>query len=121
MVQLNQDNGTVQFSDSTHTARFSVLVVAATGQDASKYLLQEAKQLGITGVKSGPPLSFAKTSWQQVQGSVVQDGVNYSETLLVTMHANRLYSIIQQAPQATYADEDRVIFSTIRSSFQFLL
>jgi predicted nucleic acid-binding Zn-ribbon protein len=121
MVQVDQNNGSAQFSDSTHTARFSITVVAAAGQDPGKYLLQEAKQLAITGEKSGPPLSFAKTSWQQVQGSVVQDGVNYTETLLVTVHANRLYSVIQQAPQATYADEDQVVFSTMRSSFQFLL
>jgi zinc-ribbon domain len=121
MVQVDQNNGSAQFSDSTHTARFSIMVVAATGQNPGKYLQQEAKQLGITGEKFGSPLSFAMTSWQQGQGSVVQDGVNYSETLLVTMHANRLYLVTQQAPQVTYAAEDRVIFSIMRSSFKFLL
>ncbi len=120
-VQLDQNNGTVHFSDSTHTARFSIVVVADNGQDAGQYLLQEAKQLGMTAPKSGPPLSFAKASWQQVQGSVVQDGANYTETLLGITHANRFYSVIQQAPQATYADEDQVIFSTMRSSLRFLL
>ncbi len=120
-VQLNQGNAMANFADSTHTARFSVAVVAASGQDAGQYVLQEAKQLGISGAKPGPSLSFAKESWQQVQGNVVQGGVNYTETLLVTMHANRLYSVVQMAPQATYTDEDQLIFSTVRSSFQFLI
>ena len=120
-VQVDQNNGIAHFSDSTHTARFSIGVVASNGQDASQYLLQEAKQLGMIAPKPGPPLSFAKASWQQVQGSVVQNGANYTEALLMTTHAGRLYSVIQQAPQATYADEDQVIFSTMRSSFKFLL
>ncbi len=120
-VQVDQNNGTAHFSDSTHTARFSIVVVASNGQDAGQYLLQEAKQLGLTAPKPRPPFSFAKASWQQVQGSVVQNGANYTEALLMTTHADRLYSVIQQAPQVTYADEDQVIFSTMRSSFRFLL
>ncbi len=120
-IQVDQNNGTAHFSDSTHTARFSIRVVASNGQDAGQYLLQEAKQLGMTAPKPGPPLSFAKASWQQVQGSIVQNGANYTLALLMTTHADRLYSVIQQAPQATYADEDQVIFSTMRSSFKFLL
>ena len=120
-VQVDQNNGTAHFSDGTHTARFSIGVVASNGQDAGQYLLQEAKQLGMTAPKPGPPLSFAKASWQQVQGSIVQNGANYTVALLMTTHADRLYSVIQQAPQATYADEDQVIFSTMRSSFKFLL
>ena len=120
-VQVDQNNGTAHFSDSTHTARFSIGVVASNGQETSQFLLQEAKQLGLTAPKPGPTLSFAKASWQQVHGSVVQNGANYTEALLMTTYAGRLYSVIQQAPLATYADEDQVIFSTMRSSFKFLL
>ncbi len=119
-VQLNHKSGSALFADSTHTAQFHVVMLAANGQDAGQYLLQEAKQLGVTVPKPRVPLSFGGTTWQQTQGSVVQNGANYTETLLVTVHRNRLYSIIQQAPQATYADEEQVVFSRIRSAFRFL-
>lgn len=119
-VKVDQKHGTVAFADSSHTAQFSVVTAPANGQDAGHYLLQEATQLGMTGAKSGTPLSFAQTTWQQTQGVVQQDGANYTETLLVTTHSNRIISIIQQAPQATYANEEAIIFAGMRSSFRFL-
>ncbi len=119
-VKVDQKHGTVTFADSSHTAQFSVITAPANGQDAGQYLLQEATQLGMTGAKPGTPLSFAQATWQQTQGTVQQDGVNYAKTLLVTAHGNRFISIIQQAPQATYANEEAIIFAGMRSSFQFL-
>ncbi len=120
-VQLNHKSGSVLFADSTHTAQFRIVTLAANGQDVGQYLLQEAKQLGVAVPKPGVPLSFGGATWQQTQGSIVQNGANYTETLLVTVHRNRLYSIIQQAPQATYTDEEQVVFSRIRSAFRFLM
>jgi len=119
-VRVDQKLGTVAFADSSHTAQFSVNAVAANGQTAAQYLLQEATRLGMTGAKPGTPFSFAQATWQQTQGTVQQDGANYTETLLVTAHGDRLISIIQQAPQETYANEEALIFAGMRSSFQFL-
>jgi len=112
-------NKAVHFSDGTD--QFSIVSVAANGQDAGTYLRKEASQLGITGLKLGTPASFAGTSWQQAQGSLLasQTGVTYTETLLVTVHGNRFFTIMQIAPPGTYREEDTTIFSGMRSSFQF--
>ena len=119
-VQVDGKNGTAHFSDSSHTGQFSVIVVPANGQDAGQYLLKQAAQLGFTGSKPGPPLSFAGSTWQQTQGTVQQAGAIYTETLLVTTHGSSLVSIVQQAPQVTYAEEEQAVFAGVRSSFQFL-
>ncbi len=119
-VQVDGKTGTAHFSDSSRTARFSVIVVPANGQDAGQYLLKQAAQLGFTGSKPGPPLSFAGSTWQQTQGTVQQNGANYTETLLVTTHGSSLVSIVQQAPQVIYAEEEQAVFASVRSSFQFL-
>jgi len=119
-VQVDRKNGTAHFSDSSHTAQFSVIIVPANGQDAGQYLLTQAAQLGMTGLKPGPALSFAGSTWQQTQGTVQQAGANYTETLLVTTHGSSLVSIIQQAPQVTYTEEEQTVFAGVRSSFQFL-
>lgn len=117
---VDQSKATAHFYDSSHTDQVTILMGAANGRDVGKYLQQEATQLGITGVKPEPTLSFAGATWQQMQGSVQQRGANYTETLLATVHNNRLYTIMQLAPQATYADEETAVFSSTRSSFQFL-
>lgn len=112
-------NKAVHFSDGTD--QFSIVSVAANGEDAGTYLRKEASQLGITSLKLGTPASFAGTSWQQAQGSLLssQTGVTYTETLLVTVHGNRFFTIMQIAPPGTYREEDTTIFSGMRSSFQF--
>jgi hypothetical protein len=119
-VQVDRENGTAHFSDSSRTAQFSVTVVPANGQDAGQYLLKRVTQLGLTGTKPGPQLSFAGSTWQQTQGAVQQAGANYTEVLLATTHGSHLVSIIQQAPQVIYADEEQAVFAGVRSSFQFL-
>ena len=118
MKQVDQKKA-VRFSDGTD--QFNISTVVANGQDAGKYLQQEASQLGITGLKVGSPLSFAGASWQQAQGSQVQSqpGVTYSETLLVTVHGDHLFTIMQIAPPGTFSEEDKAIFSGMRSAFQF--
>ena len=119
-VQEDRKNGTAHFSDSSHTAQFSVTVAPANGQDAGQYLLKQATQFGLTGTKPGPELSFGGTTWQQTQGAVQQAGANYTEVLLATTHGSQLVLIIQQAPQVIYADEEQAVFASVRSSFQFL-
>ena len=119
-VQVDRKNATAYFSDSSRTAQFSVIVAPANGQDAGQYLLKQAAQLGFTGTKPGPQLSFAGSTWQQAQGTVQQAGANYTDVLLVTTHGSHLVSIIQQAPLVTYADEEQAVFASVRSSFQFL-
>ena len=112
-------NKAVHFTDGTD--QFSVVSVAANGQDAATYLKQEASQLKITGLKTGAPVSFAGTSWQQGQGSSLlsQTGVTYTEALFVATHGDRLFTIMQIAPPGTYSEEDATIFSGMRSFFQF--
>ncbi len=118
-AKVDVGNGTVLFSDSSHTGQVKILVTAANG-DPGQYLSREAAQLGMTGVKQGKELSFAGTSWQQVQGTLEVAGANYTAVLLAAVHSNHIYTIIQMAPQATYADEEHIIFSSMRASFRFL-
>ena len=114
--QVDASKG-LHFSDGTD--QVGITAVATNGQDAGTYLRKEASHLGITGLKLGAPVSFAGTSWQQAQGSLIQTGVTYTETLLVTTHGSQFFTIMQIAPPGTYNEEDATIFSGMRSSFQF--
>ncbi len=118
-AKVDAGNGTVLFSDSSHTGQVKIQVTAANG-DPGQYLSREATQLGMTGVKQGKILSFAGTSWQQVQGTLQVAGANYTAVLLAAVHGDHIYTIIQMAPQATYSDEEHIIFSSMRASFRFL-
>lgn len=118
-AKVDAGNGTVLFSDSSHTGQVKILVAAVNG-NPGQYLSKEAAQLGMTSVKQGKTLSFAGTSWQQVQGSVQVAGANYTAVLFAAVRGNHIYTIIQMAPQGTYADEEQVIFSSMRASFRFL-
>ena len=75
--------------------------------------------LGMTGQRTQPEVSFAGATWQKIQGSVQQSGANYTATLLVTVHREHYYTILQLAPSSTYPLEEQLIFSKMRSSFQF--
>ncbi|GAC1687036.1 MAG: hypothetical protein PVS3B3_08570 [Ktedonobacteraceae bacterium] len=107
------------FSDSSHTAQVTLLVANDTS-DTALYLQQQATKSGMTAIKSLGTSSFGGSSWQQVQGNMLQDGANYTTTMLATVHGNHMYVLTQMAPQNVYADEENVVFSTIRSSFKFL-
>ena len=119
-TQMDAKTGAVHFYDSTHTDQANIVAANANGTNAGQYLQKEAAQLGITALKTRSPASFAGTTWQQAQGTLLQNGANYTETLFVTLHNQRFYTFMQIAPQSTYNDEDRLIFSSMRSTFQFV-
>jgi len=117
---VNNQNGTVNFYDDNHTDQVNITVVATDNQSINQYMSKTVSALGLTGQKTQSALSFAGASWQQVQGSVQQSGANYTVSLLVTMHGGRYYAILQLAPSSTYTLEEQLVFSKMRSSFQFL-
>lgn len=119
-LDVNKQSGTVKFYDANHTDQVNITVVAAGNQSINQYISKTASSLGMNGQKTQAVLSFAGASWQEVQGSVQQSGANYSAMLLVTLRGERYYSILQLAPSSTYALEDQLVFSKMRSSFQFL-
>jgi hypothetical protein len=119
-AEVHAQKGTVSFYDDNHTDQVDIAVIVTGSQNMNQVLSKEAGSLGMTGQKTEASLSFAGASWQQVQGNVQQSGASYTATLLVTMHGGRFYTIVQLAPSSTYTHEDQLVFSTMRSSFQFL-
>ncbi len=119
-AQVDTKNRAVYFYDDNHTDQVNISVVDPGGQSVSQYINKEAASLGMTGQKAGASLSFAGATWQQMQGGVLQSGASYTAILLVTIHNGRYYAILQLAPAPTYAQEDQLIFSNMRSSFQFI-
>jgi hypothetical protein len=120
LAQVDYKQSIVHFHDSTQTGKIDIAVSSgASASDIAQYLQQQASQLGITNVMTGPSRSFANTSWQQVQGNLSQEGVNYSITMLATIHGNRLYLLTQRSPQGTYNEEEALIFSVMRASLHF--
>jgi hypothetical protein len=119
-LQVDRGKATAHFYDSSHTAQVNVVVGFANVGGLDQYMHQQANQLGITGQKNGPLLTFAGASWQQIQGSVSERGASYTETVMVTVHNQHIFTILLLAPQITYAQEDQLVFSSIRSSFQFV-
>lgn len=109
----------VLFADSSRTAQVQVQVSNDTG-DAAAYVQQQAKKNNMTAVKPLGTTSFAGLTWQQIQGSVQQDGAIYTTTMLATTRGNRMYVLTQMAPQSVYADEESVVFSAMRNSLKFL-
>jgi hypothetical protein len=120
IAEVHAQNGTVYFYDNNHTDQVNITVVATSGQSINQYINKVAGSLSMTGQKTRAPLSFARSLWQQVQGNVQQSGATYLATLLVTLHGGRYYAIVELAPSSTYLHEDQLVFSQVRSSFQFL-
>jgi hypothetical protein len=119
-VQVDYKQSIVHFHDSTQTGKVDIAVSSgATASNIVQFLQQQASQLGMTNVTTGPSRSFAGTSWQQVQGKLSQEGVSYSVTMLATVHGNRLYLLTQSSPQSTYNDEEALIFSVMRAGLRF--
>ncbi len=116
---VNKQNGTVSFYDDNHTDQMDITIVAAGNQNMKLYVSKFASLIGITGQRTLPEVLFAGATWQQIQGNVQQSGANYKATLLVTMHGGYYYTIIQLAPASTYPLEEQLVFSKMRSSFQF--
>jgi hypothetical protein len=119
-VRIERRKSTVYFNDSSRTAQVNIAVVKAGNSNLAQYLMQQAKQLEMTATKAGAPVLFAGASWLQQQGNVQQSGATYRATIYATVHKNRLFTIIQMAPVNNYADYDKVIFSSMRSSWQFV-
>lgn len=117
---LNQASSTVHFADSSQTGQVNLSTSAANGSTLSQYLSQQATQLGITNQKAAPAVTFAGTTWQQVQGTISQSGATYTITLYVTSHNNRFYTLACLAPPPVYAGMEHDDFAPLRASFQFM-
>lgn len=116
---VNKKQGSVNFYDTNHTDQVNINVVVTGNQNLTQYVSKMVSSLGITGQKTQPERSFAGASWQQVQGTVQESGASYTATLFATMHGEYFYTILQLAPSSTYPLEEQLVFSKIRSSFQF--
>jgi hypothetical protein len=118
-VDVNKQNGTVSFYDDNHTDQVNITVVVAGYQSIDQYITKTVSSVGITAQRTQPEVSFAGATWQHIQGSIQESGANYTATLLVTMHSEHYYTILQLAPSPTYPLEEQLVFSKMRSSFQF--
>jgi hypothetical protein len=118
-VDVNKQNGTVIFYDDNRTDQVNITVVVAGNQNIDQYIAKMVSSVGITARRTQPAVSFAGATWQQIQGSAQESGANYTATLLVTMHGEHYYTILQLAPSPTYPLEEQLVFSKMRSSFQF--
>jgi hypothetical protein len=117
----NTAKRSVQLADSSQTDLVKILVQAGAGNTISSALQQEAAQLKMTNLQKGlQPVSFAGMSWQQIKGSIFVQGATYSGVVLMANHNNTLFTIVQMAPQTTFAQEDQLVFANMRSSFKFL-
>ena len=118
LYTVSTSQSTVLFHDSSNTAQMTIVSANASDSDISTYLQSQADRAGIATPKTMSPASFAGTTWQGVQGTVQQKGANYTCTIFATVQGNRLLTIIQQAPQTTYDEEDNLVFSQMRTSLK---
>ncbi len=118
-VQLDAQHGAASFFDPNHTDQVNLNTTSKSGLSVDQYIKNTTGQLGMTGQKNLSPLNIAGQAWQQVRGSVLVSGATFTETLLVTTHASRLYALLLMAPASIYADADRLFFAPMRSSFKF--
>lgn len=117
----NTGKRSVQLADSSQTDLVKILELPGAGNNISSALQQEADQLKMTNLEKGlQPVSFAGTSWQQIKGSIFVQGATYSGVVLMANHNNTLFTIVQMAPQSTFAQEDQLVFANMRSTFKFL-
>ena len=97
VVQVNKQDGIVSFYDANHTDQVNITVVVVGNQSINQYMNKTMSSLGMTGQRTQPEVSFAGATWQKIQGSVQQSGANYTATLLVTVHREHYYTILQNA------------------------
>ncbi len=119
-TQLDSAHQTVSFFDANRIDQVNITVTASNSSNIPSFVNKEVTQPGLTAQKNLSPITFAGTSWQQVQGTLLISGATDTETVLVAMHGKQFYTIAQVAPAVTYADADRLFFSILRASFQFL-
>ncbi len=118
-VRIDRKASLVNLHDSSQTAQVAIYVENNNTSNLAQYLQKQVTQMGMTGVKQGPPISFAGALWQQAQGTVQQSGANYTGTIFVTIHGNHLFMFVQQAHQSVYTQEEMLIFVPMRSSLRF--
>lgn len=118
--QRDRSQKSISFHDSSSTAQVNIAVSEQHPSDLAQYLQQQAAQRGMTTLKQRPPIVFGGATWQQLQGSMQQNGATYTTTLLVAPHGNRLFTISLIAHQSIYSDEENVTFAPMRSSFKFI-
>ena len=118
--RLDSAHQTASFFDGNRVDQLTISVSSSNGASATTYASKEAARLGLTAQKNLTPITFAGTTWQRVQGTLLVSGASDIETVLVAQHANHFYTMTQIAPAATYAGADGLFFSIFRSSFQFL-
>lgn len=119
VAQADKKNQTIHLYDSNHTDQVNIVATTANGTDAGQYAQKEVSQLGMTALKPKTTVTFGGTSWQQIRGNVVLSGASYAETIYVTLHNGRFFSLMQLAPQTTYDAEEQITFAAIRTSFKF--
>ena len=118
-IVVHTQSGAVNLYDDNHTDQVNITVVAVDSQGLNQYTAKMVSSLGMTGQRTLAEPSFAGPMWQQVQGSVQQSGASYTATLFATTHDGHYYTILQLAPSSTYPLEEQLVFSKMRSSFQF--
>lgn len=120
ITTVDSGKTTASFYDTSHTDQFIVLT-GGNASNVSQYLQQEASKSGMTNQQTNlPTLAFGGASWQQLKGNTLVNGASYTETLLAAAHGSSLVMIVQLAPQTTYGQEEQLVFSPMRASFQFL-
>lgn len=118
-VRVDQAHNTIHFGDNTNTDQVNLIMSAASGQ-VGDYLNQQATQLGVTGSKAASPLNFGGTSWQAVQGTVVQSGATFTIVLYAVQHGNHFYLLDFLAPQVSFQQAEHSHFEPLRASFNFV-
>ena len=119
---INNDraHNIVHFADGTATVQVSLARASAGGSTLDQYLNQQATHLGITNQKAAGSASFAGTSWQALQGSVLQGGATYTITLYVAQHNGFFYALTCLTIPNVYAQEEQQTFAPLRQSLQLL-
>lgn len=116
----NQARSIVRFMDSSATGQVSLSRTDINGLTLSQYLSQQENQLGLTGTKLAASVTFADSTWQQVQGTVNLSGATYAITLYVTQHNGHFYTLACLTIPSVYAQMERDDFAPLRASFRFL-
>ncbi len=118
-VLVDHQSSMVHFSDSTHTDNVAIARINGAASDVAQFLQEQASHMGLSNVTASSSRTFADTSWQQVEGKWLHEGVSDRVTMLATVHGNHLYVLTQQAPQSTYNDEETIIFAPMRAGLRF--
>lgn len=116
-TRVDRSKSTLYFADSSNTAQVTITITNGNG-DLNQYMQRQVAQLAMTGAKPGDPVTFAGTSWQQMQGTIQQSGANYTATLFATMHGDHIITLLQLAQQTVYPEEETTVFAPLRTSLQ---